>query len=61
MISIDPLVVFVVGTYLYYRPLAKQTQISGLVTPGKYPGHLEELLDRGHQWFEDPLFFLRRQ
>ncbi len=60
-ITIDPLVILVLGTYLYYKPLAKATQISGLVVPGKYPGHLQELLDRSHQWFEDPLFFLKRQ
>lgn len=60
-ITISPLAVFVIAAYLYYKPLAKETKIDGLVVPGKYPGHVQELLDRGHQWFEDPLFFLKKQ
>lgn len=58
---IDPLALFAIGTFLYYRSDAKALKVSPLVLPGKYPGKIDELLDRGHQWFEDPLFFLKRE
>jgi hypothetical protein len=63
MISIDPLIVFVIGVFLYYRPEAKSSKVDppAEVARGKYAGHVQELLDRGHQWFEDPGFYLRKQ
>lgn len=56
---LDPVVVFIVGTYLYYKPVAQMSAIEKQPTPGKYPGHVNDLLNVGHQWFEDPLFFFR--
>lgn len=58
---IDPLALFAIGVYLYYREDAKSHKLSPFIAEGKYPGKIDELLDRGHQWFEDPLFFLKKQ
>lgn len=55
------IVAFIIAAYLYYRPAARAGEISKLAMPGKYPGHVDDILERGHQWFEDPLFFLREQ
>jgi hypothetical protein len=60
MIPPAALAAFVIGVFLYYRPQAKQGNLPPLPNPGKYPGHIEDMKDRGHQFFEDPDFFLRK-
>ena len=50
-----------IGIYLFYKPNARAMTISDQPNPGKYPGHIDELFKRGIQWFEDPLFFSRKE
>lgn len=58
-VTLNALAVGIVGVFLYYRPAAKATKVSDLPLPGKYPGHVKDLMNWSHQWFEDPKFFLK--